>query len=81
MIGNADQMAEFIIKVLEGENSQNDPRVKDKYFKYIVTKMLLPGVYDWSNLEKDLKEFKLELRSDLKEENAAKIQAEQNAQQ
>ena len=81
MIGNADQMAEFIIKVLEGENSQNDARVKDKYFKYIVTKMLLPGVYDWANLEKDLKEFKLELRADLKEENAAKIQAEQNAQQ
>lgn len=77
MIGNADQMAEFIIKVLEGENTQNDPRVKDRYFKYIVTKMLLPGVYDWAHLEQDLKEFKLELRADLKEEEAAKIQAGQ----
>jgi hypothetical protein len=77
LISNADQMAEFMIKVVEGENSQSDARIKDKYFKYIVTKMLLPGVYDWTRLEQDLKEFKLDLRADMKEEQAAQIKAQE----
>jgi hypothetical protein len=80
MISNADQMAEFMIKVIEGENTQSDPRIKDKYFKYIITKMLLPGVYDWSRMEQDLKEFKLDLRADMKEEQAAQIKAQADQQ-
>lgn len=77
LISNADQMAEFMIKVVEGENSQSDPRIKDRYFKYIVTKMLLPGVYDWARIEQDLKEFKLDLRVDMKEEQAAQIKTQE----
>ena len=77
MIGTAEQLTEFMIKVFVGDNSTGDARIKDRYFKHIVTKLLLAGVFDWDSIEKDLKGIMLDLRADLKEEDAIKIQTEE----
>jgi hypothetical protein len=70
LINNADQLTEFMIKVFQGENTNDDPRLKDRYFRYIVTKLLMPGVFDWAKIQEELKELKLDMHADLKEENA-----------
>ena len=77
LISTTDQLAEFMIKVLEGENSVNDPRVKDRLFRYFVKKYLMNGVFDWDKLEEEIRPLKLELRSDIQEEDAIKIQSQQ----
>lgn len=76
MISNAEQLAEFMIKTLEGENSENVARVKDKYFKYIVTKMILPGVFDWDALEAEFQALELDMRADLQEEKLLAVKDE-----
>ena len=80
MISSCEQLAEFMVKVFEGENSSNDPRIKDRFFKYLVTKVLMTGVFDWDKLEKDLEKVALDLRADLKEEDAIKIKTGDNDQ-
>jgi hypothetical protein len=77
LISNADQLTEFLLKVLQGENTTDDPRLRDRYFRYIVTKVLMPGVFDWTKIAEELKEFKLDMHADLKEENAGNNQNEQ----
>jgi hypothetical protein len=37
----------------------------------------MPGVFDWSKIQEDLKEFKLDMHADLKEENAGNAQEQQ----
>lgn len=77
LLNQADQMAEFMIKIFEGENSTNDARVKDRYFKYLITNVLMPGVYDWKRIFEELKEYKLDMRADLKEESITAIKTEE----
>ena len=77
LINNADQLSEFLIKVIQGENNSDDPRLKDRYFRYIVTKILMPGVFDWTKITEELKELKLDIHADLKEENLNNPNAEQ----
>ena len=77
MINNADQLTEFMLKVMQGENSSDDPRLRDRYFRYIVTKILMPGVFDWTKIAEDLKEYKLDIHADLKEEGMGNQQEQQ----
>jgi hypothetical protein len=77
LINNADQLTEFMLKVFQGENTTDDPRLRDRYFRYLVTKVLMPGVFDWGKIFEELKEFKLDMHADLKEENAGNNQNEQ----
>jgi hypothetical protein len=37
----------------------------------------MPGVFDWAKIQEDLKEFKLDMHADLKEENLANPQGQQ----
>ena len=78
LIGTADQLAEFMVKVFEGDNSINDARIKDRFFAHFVKKYLLNGVFDWDELEHELKALTLELRADIQEEEATKITADQD---
>lgn len=78
MIGTTEQLTEFMCKIFLGENSQEDARIKDKYYKYLVTKIIMPGMFDWERIEEDLKSEALNLRADIKEEDAIKAAA-QNA--
>jgi hypothetical protein len=80
MIGVSDQLAEFMVKVFEGDNSINDARLKDRFFSFFVKKYLMNGVFDWDNLEKELTAISLELRSDIMEEEATKITSEESGQ-
>ena len=73
LISTTEQLAEFIIKVLEGDNSINDARIKDRIFSHIVKKYLMNGTFDWDSIENEVKKLRLELRSDLHEEDATKI--------
>ena len=77
MISNADQLTEFMLKVLHGDNSGDDPRLRDRYFRYVVTKILMPGVFDWSKIAEELKELKLDMHADIKEENMGNEQNQQ----
>lgn len=77
LISTTDQLAEFMIKVLEGENSVNDARVKDRLFRHFVKNYLMNGVFDWDKLEEELVPLLLELRSDIQAEDATKIQSTQ----
>lgn len=76
LISNADQWAEFLVKVFEGDNSVNDARVKDRLFSWFVRTKLMNGVIDWENLEREIEPVLLQLRADLKEEEESKIQGE-----
>ena len=76
LISTTEQLAEFIIKVLEGDNSINDARIKDRIFSHIVKKYLMNGTFDWDSIENEVKKLRLELRSDLHEEDATKIKTE-----
>ena len=78
MIGNAEQLTEFMLKVFVGENSEEDARVKDRMFKHIVTKHLLAGVFDWNELEKEFNNVLLNLRADIKEEDLTKIKSDED---
>ena len=75
LISNSEQLAEFMIKVFEGDNSQADPRIKDRYFRYIVMNVLMTGVFDWEKIGTELKAIKLDLHADLKEEDMAKSES------
>lgn len=77
LLSSSDQLAEFMVKVFEGENSVNDPRVKDRIYSYVVRKYLMGGVMDWDKIEQELTSYMLELRSEIKEEDQAKIQSEE----
>jgi hypothetical protein len=77
LISSADQWAEFLVKVFEGDNSVNDPRVKDRMFSWFVRNKLLNGVMDWDKLEEELTPVFLALRSELKQEEASKINGEE----
>ena len=76
LISTTDQLAEFMIKVLEGDNTVNDPRVKDRLFRFFVRKYLMNGIFDWDKLEEEITPLILELRSDIQEEDASKIQSQ-----
>jgi hypothetical protein len=78
LIGTSDQLAEFMVKVFEGDNSINDQRIKDRFFSFFVKKYLMNGVFDWDELEKELTAITLELRSEIQEEEATKITTEEN---
>ena len=78
LISTTEQLAEFIIKVLEGDNSINDARIKDRIFSHIVKKYLMNGTFDWDSIENEVKKLRLELRSDLHEEDATKIKTEES---
>ena len=78
LISTADQVAEFMIKVFEGDNSTNDPRIKDRYFSHFVRHYIMNGTFDWDAIEKDLKSKDLHLRADINEEEANKIKTEEN---
>lgn len=80
LIGTADQLAEFIVKVFEGENSANDSRVKDKIYGYLIRNYLMTGVLDWDKMEEELKPLMLELRAEIKEDEANKIDTEEQSQ-
>jgi hypothetical protein len=70
-------MAEFMMKVFIGENTANDPRVRDKVYSYVVRKYLMNGVMDWDKIEEELESVMLKLRADIKKEEQTKITAEE----
>jgi hypothetical protein len=69
MIGTTEQITEFMSKIFIGDNTKEDPRLKDRYFKYMVTKVIMPGVFDWESIESDLKKEFLALHQSLKEDD------------
>lgn len=77
LISTSEQLAEFMIKVFEGDNSANDPRVKDAIFNYVIRNYLMQGVFDWDRMEEELVPLMLQLRSDIQEAESAKIQTQQ----
>jgi hypothetical protein len=77
LLSSADQMAEFMMKVFIGENTANDPRVRDKVYSYVVRKYLMNGVMDWDKIEEELESVMLKLRADIKKEEQTKITAEE----
>lgn len=49
---NAERAAAFIVKVVCGENTEKyTDEVKDKMTNYLVANVILPGMYDWDNLQ------------------------------
>lgn len=78
LISVSEQLAEFLVKVFEGDNSTNDARIKDRYFAHMVKNYVMHGVFDWDSLEKELKIVGLHLREDLLEEEANKIKTDEN---
>ena len=77
LISSADQLAEFIVKVFEGDNSINTPRLKDRIFSHVVREYIMKGTFDWDAIEKDLRSISLDLRNDILEEEANKIKTEE----
>ena len=69
MIGTTEQLTEFMSKIFIGDNTKEDPRLKDRYFRYMVTKIIMPGVFDWGSIEQDLKQEFLNLKAELKEDD------------
>lgn len=79
LLSSSDQLAEFMIKIFEGENTVNDPRVKDRIYSHVVRNYLMPGVFDWDKIEDELKSFMLKLRSQIKQEDQSKIQGSEES--
>jgi hypothetical protein len=77
LISTSEQWAEFLVKVYEGDNSVNDPRVKDRIYSWFIKNKLLNGVLDWDKMDEEINEVLLNVRSELKEEEASKVQTEQ----
>jgi hypothetical protein len=78
LIGTSEQWAEFLVKIYEGDNSVNDPRVKDRLYSWFIKTKLMNGVIDWDKFDTELNEVLLNIRSELKTEEASKVQAEEN---
>jgi hypothetical protein len=78
LIGTSEQWADFLVKIYEGDNSVNDPRVKDRLYTWFIKNKLMNGVIDWESFDTEIKEVLLNVRSELKTEEASKVQAEEN---
>ena len=76
LISTSDQLAEFITKVFVGDNSINDPRVRDRIYQFIVRNYLMKGVFDFDKMEKEINGVMLDLRAELREEESEKIEQE-----
>ena len=73
IIGVSDSIAEFIIKMYSGDNDQDDPRIKDRIYQYVVKNITMNGVLDFENIEDDIKRIKLDFRQELKEKELTKL--------
>lgn len=63
VINNTDQLVQYMIKILTGENAdqtQDSNRLKDKLYRSLA-KYYLPMI-DWVNAEKAMKEATIDLR-------------------
>jgi hypothetical protein len=78
LISTSEQWAEFLVKIYEGDNSVNDARVKDRLYTWFIKNKLMNGVIDWESFDTEIKEVLLNVRSELKTEEASKVQAEEN---
>ena len=76
LISTSDQLAEFITKVFVGDNSINDPRVRDRIYQFIVRNYLMKGGFDFDKMEKEINSVMLDLRAELREEESEKIEQE-----
>lgn len=53
MYNNAESAATFLVKAICGDNTEKyTDSVKDQLFRYIVKEHILPGMYDWEELQK-----------------------------
>lgn len=49
---NAENACTFLVKVICGDNTEKyNDQVKDQLFKYIMINYILPGMWDWQDLE------------------------------
>jgi hypothetical protein len=80
LIGTSEQWADFLVKIYEGDNSVNDPRVKDRLYTWFIKNKLMNGVLDWESFDAEIKEVLLNVRSELKTEEASKVQTGEEGQ-
>lgn len=62
LISNAENNAAFICRTLVGDSA--DDKIKEKVTNYLISKVLLPGIYDWDKLKKMVQDGVLELQID-----------------
>lgn len=49
---NAENAAAFMVKIICGENTEKyTDEVKDKMTNYLISNIILPGLYDWEDLQ------------------------------
>lgn len=70
--GNAEQAAAFMVKIICGENTEKyTDEVKDKMTNYLIANVILPGMYDWDDLQKVADNFITRIGQDKKQAKLA----------
>lgn len=69
---NAEQAAAFMVKIICGENTEKyTDEVKDKMTNYLIANVILPGMYDWDDLQKVADNFITKIGQDKKQAKLA----------
>ena len=73
IISSSDSIAEFITKMYSGDNDQDDPRIKDRIYRYVVKNITMQGVLDFEELDEDIKKLKLDFKAELQSDDLLKL--------
>lgn len=65
---NAENACAFLIKTICGDNTEKyTDEVKDRLFNYLISNVILPGMYDWEALSKEAENFITRIGQDKKQ--------------
>ena len=68
MYTNAEQAATFLVKAVSGDNTEKfTDQAKDELFRYFITEVILPGMYDWGAMREKAEDILRGLNQGAKE--------------
>lgn len=68
MYTNAEQAATFLVKAVCGDNTEKfTDQAKDELFRYFITEVILPGMYDWGAMREKAEDILRGLNQGAKE--------------